>query len=59
VFAAMVTMTTGLVVGLLPARRAAGTDLIDSLRAPRSSTLNRNGRTVRGLMVTVQIDAEE
>jgi putative ABC transport system permease protein len=54
-FAAMVTMTTGLVVGLLPARRAAATDLIDSLRATRSSTLSRTDRAVRGLMITMQI----
>jgi putative ABC transport system permease protein len=54
-FAAMVTVTTGLVVGLLPARRAAATDLIDSLRATRSSTLSRTDRAVRGLMITMQI----
>jgi putative ABC transport system permease protein len=55
-FTAVVTLATGFVVGLLPARRAARTDLIDSLRAAgRTTTLSRRDRDVRHVMVAVQI----
>ncbi len=55
-FTTLITTTTGLVVGLLPARRAAATNVIDGLRVTaRSSTLSRHDRTARSLMVTTQI----
>lgn len=55
-FTAVVTAATGLVVGLFPARRAAGTDLIESLRAsPRTAGLSRREGNFRRVMVAVQI----
>jgi putative ABC transport system permease protein len=56
VFAALLTLVTGLVVGLLPARRAARTDVIERLRmAGRTATMSRGGRDVRRVMVAIQI----
>jgi predicted permease len=55
-FAATVTLATGLGVGLFPARRAARTDLIESLRAtPRTAGLSRREGDFRRSMVAVQI----
>jgi putative ABC transport system permease protein len=55
-FAAIVTIATGLVVGLFPARRAARTDLIESLRVtPRTAGLNRREGDFRRILVAVQI----
>lgn len=55
IFAAVVTTGTGLIVGLIPARRAAGANLIDSLKmTARTGSGNRRDRAVRGLMVSVQ-----
>jgi predicted permease len=55
-FTALITTTSGLVVGLLPARRAAGINVIEGLRVTaRSSTVSRHDRTARSLMVTMQI----
>ena len=55
-FAAALTTVTGLVVGLLPARRAAGSNLIESLRASaRTGSATRRDQTIRGLMVSMQM----
>ena len=54
-FAAAVTTVTGLVVGLLPAYRAAGSNLIESLRASaRTGSATRRDHAVRGLLVSTQ-----
>jgi predicted permease len=55
VFAAVLTSVTGLVVALLPARRAAAASLVESLRAnSRTGSASRRDRTVRGLMISMQ-----
>jgi putative ABC transport system permease protein len=55
-FAAIVTMATGIVVGLFPARRAARTDLIEPFRVtPRTAGLSRREGIFRRMMVVVQI----
>jgi macrolide transport system ATP-binding/permease protein len=55
-FAAMVTLATGLVVGLFPARRAARTDLIESLRVTaRTASLGGRDADLRRVMVAAQI----
>jgi putative ABC transport system permease protein len=53
-FALMVTAVTGIVVGLLPARRAARTDLIEGLQLTRSGTQGRRDRAARSLLVVLQ-----
>jgi putative ABC transport system permease protein len=54
-FAAILTTATGLVVGLLPARRAAGANLIETLRASvRSGSGRRCDEAIRGLTVSMQ-----
>jgi len=56
VFAAMVTLATGVVVGLFPARRAARSDLIESLRVTtRSASLGGRHADFRRVMVAAQI----
>jgi putative ABC transport system permease protein len=56
VFAAMVTLATGVVVGLFPARRAARSDLIESLRVTtRSASLGGRDADFRRVMVAAQI----
>jgi predicted permease len=55
-FAAVVTTATGLLVGLLPARRAAATNLTDTLKGrARTGTTNRRDGAVRSLMVSAQV----
>jgi macrolide transport system ATP-binding/permease protein len=55
-FAVMVTFATGLVVGLFPARRAARTDPIESLRvSARTASSGRRDADLRRIMVTAQI----
>jgi putative ABC transport system permease protein len=55
VFAAVLTIATGLGVGLLPARRAAGANLIESLRtSARTGSATRRDQATRGLMVSMQ-----
>lgn len=55
-FAALVTMATGLGVGLLPALRAARTDLMESLRGTsRTTSVDRREGDLRRLMVAVQV----
>jgi putative ABC transport system permease protein len=54
-FAALVTVGTGLVVGLLPALRAARTNLIDGLKkSTRAGSGSRRDRVVRSLTVSAQ-----
>jgi putative ABC transport system permease protein len=54
-FAALVTIGTGVLVGLLPARRAAQTNLVDSLKqAGRPGSSGRRDVSVRSLTVVVQ-----
>jgi len=54
-FAALVTIGTGLIVGFLPALRAARTNLIDSLKqATRTRSASRRDRAVRSFTVGVQ-----
>ena len=54
-FAMVLSTATGLVVGLLPAHRAAGTNPVESLRASAAGlTATRRDRAVGGLTVSVQ-----
>jgi putative ABC transport system permease protein len=55
-FAALVTIMTGFIVGFLPARRAVRSEFETGLRVTaRSSTLSRSDRAARGVMVTMQV----
>jgi putative ABC transport system permease protein len=55
IFAFVLTAATGLLVGLLPARRAALSNLIEGLRASaRTGSATRRDHAVRGLMVSMQ-----
>jgi predicted permease len=55
-FAALVTIGTGVLVGLLPASRAARTNLIDSLKqSMRTGSGSRRDHAVRSLTVSAQV----
>ena len=55
VFTAVIVTGTGLLVGLVPARRPAGTNLIESLRlSARGGSGSRRDRAFRGVMVSMQ-----
>jgi predicted permease len=54
-FAAVVTIGTGVLVGLLPARRAAQTNLIDRLKqSARAGSGGRRDRSIRSLTIVAQ-----
>lgn len=55
-FALAITTATGLVVGLLPARRAAGVNLAETLAASaRAGAATRRDRAIGGLTVSMQV----
>jgi putative ABC transport system permease protein len=54
-FTAVLTIVTGLLVGLLPARRAMAASLVDSLRAGiRTGSTARRDQSIRNVMVSMQ-----
>jgi predicted permease len=54
-YVAGVTLVSGLLVGLIPALRASGTDLDRALRRSRGGSRNTQGHRIRGLLVVIQL----
>ena len=54
-YVAGVTLVSGLLVGLIPALRASGTDLESALRRSRGGSRNTQGHHLRDLLVVIQL----